>query len=651
VSLPRPGVVWGEYPERPAAPRITAAGALRNLRCLAGGPRIAPYAGFAQRVEALANGRGFEPEQDLPRLTALRRAGLEHEESLAEAFAIAGAAMESRLGLKPHATQVMAARILLDDRLAEMATGEGKTLAIALAAAIAALGETPVHVITANDYLAARDAAEMAPFFSALGLAAGVVTQPLDMARRRLAYACPIAYCTAKELVFDYLRDRMLGPGGLGDLERRARRLTGARPHSPVSQAPLLRGLCMAIVDEADTVLIDEAGVPLVLSQPAGPALEHDFLADAARLACALTAGDHFELRGTGGVALTGAGRARLADWPASRHAIQNDPRHREETLCLALTARHLLARDRDYVVREGRIAMVDETTGRTAPGRAWSRGLHQLVEIKEGVASTQRNETVSQITYQRFFPRYLRLAGMSGTVRGAAWEMSTVYGLESVVVPPRLPSLRVDEPLTLHADSEALWRAVAARTRDVHALERPVLIGTASVAQSERLSAVLTASGLDHVVLNARQDREESAVIAAAGERGRITVATSMAGRGSDIRLGEGVAALGGLHVILCQHNASRRIDRQFLGRAARRGEAGSTQAMLALDSELFERWLPLWWRNIAASGLPLALLRLTAVLPQWLAAYTRSRQRHTLRGADEETERELTFHRETHP
>ncbi|MBI2772363.1 MAG: hypothetical protein HYX47_22275 [Burkholderiales bacterium] len=627
MRRPFPGAVWGGYPQRGGEREPWASSAWRGLRQLAGGPRAARYRRFARKVA----------ERDLSGSDA----------ALVKDFVRACETMESTLQVRPYPSQVMAARIMLDGCLAEMATGEGKTVAIALAAAIAALGNTPVHVITANDYLASRDAQAMAPFFQALGLAVGAVTQPMDQAQRRAAWACHVTYCTAKELVFDYLRDGLAGGRGLADLEQRARRLAAGPQDSMV---PLLRGLSMAIVDEADTVLIDEAGVPLVLSQPAPAALEHGFLQQAAGQAGALREGTHFTLAPDGkGVSLTDAGRERLLqDWPPARQPAHNDSRHREDTAILALTALHGLRRDRDYVVRDGSVILVDETTGRAAPGRAWSRGLHQLVEIKEGCAFTGRNSTVSQITFQRFFPRYLHLCGMSGTVAGSAWEMSSVYALPTVVVPPRLPSLRRSEPLALLPDSPALWQAVCARVNEVHATGRPVLVGTGSVAESEQLSAVLHAAGLAHTVLNARQDSGESEVIAAAGQRGRITVATSMAGRGTDIVLGDGVAALGGLHVILCQHNVSRRIDRQFIGRAARQGQPGGAQALLALDFPLMRRWLPAWWRRLAAKGLPPPLLHLTARWPQWVAAYTQRKQRQTLCRADEETERELSFNRE---
>lgn len=646
-----PGVVWGSYPQRSRGARgDLVQRAVGALRALAGGPRQAPYAAFASRVDALLGAPSSESLADAVQALRLRQSGRAWDDAaLAQAFVLAARALESTLGLRPYPTQVMAARILLDGRLAEMATGEGKTIAIALAAAVAALGNTPVHVITANDYLAARDAAALAPFYAALGLSCASVTQPMEQADRRVAWGAAVAYCTARELVFDYLRDGMARPQALGDLEQRARRL-GSGAAAP---APLLRGLCLALVDEADTVLIDEAGVPLVLSRADGSAAGHAFLSQAAHHAAGLREGIDFELLGAGRQArLLPAGQQQLLAWPAGppgTPALHNNRRHREDTVALALVAAHSLRRDRDYVVQGGRVTIVDDTTGRAAAGRAWSRGLHQLVELKEGCAFTARNASVAQITYQRFFPRYLRLGGMSGTVGASAREMRAVYGLETVAVPPRLPSRRTVRPTVLLPDTPSLWRAVVAEVADVHAQGRPVLVGTDTIAQSEQLSAVLAAAGLPHALLNARQDGAEEAVVAVAGQRGRITVATSMAGRGTDIALGEGVAALGGLHVVLCQHNASPRIDRQFSGRAARRGEPGSVRRMLALDFPLFERWLPGPWAALARGRrLPAWLVRLTCWWPQWCAAYTGRQNRQSLSRADEETERALIFDRE---
>ena len=652
-SLPMPGILWGDYPERgPEAEQsgIVARldGAWRTLRTAMSGYHKAPDRHFARQVAAhAATIDGEDSPAWTRRLLALRaslaRHGLNDATAL-EAFALAALACERALGLRPFATQLEAARVMLDNRLAEMATGEGKTVAVALAAAVAALAGTPVHVITANDYLAARDAHALRDFYRACGLRADAVTQPMDRDARRYAYGADIAYCTAKELAFDYLRDGLARPRGMSDLGRRARRLGAAAAAAP---ATILRGLCMAILDEADTVLIDEARMPLVLSQGAEEVDAAAFLASALGLARTLRDGADFNVHADRRVTLTTAGVQKVGAWPAATGPYASQRRHREDMLCLALAALHLYERDRDYVLRAGKVFIVDDSTGRAAPGRAWSRGLHQLIEIKEDCAPGRAYATVAQITFQRFFRRYLRLAGMSGTLNGAERELGAIYGLTVVRIAARTPSRRACSRLQLYANRAALWHAVARRAREVHDAGRPLLIGTASVAESEQLSHTLAAAGLPHAVLNARQDEAEADLVANAGNLLRITVATSMAGRGADIRLGPGVGERGGLHIILCQHNGARRIDRQFIGRCARNGQPGSVDTMLALDGALFTRWLPGWWLRIARkhARMPAWLLRLTAALPQWLEERHQCAQRRTLCRLDSQRESELEF------
>lgn len=559
-------------------------------------------------------------------------------------FAHVCAVLYSTLNLRAYPTQIMAARVMLDGRVAEMATGEGKTVAIAIAAAVAALENPAVHVITANDYLAERDAHEMAPFYAALGLSVGAVTQPMDKQSRGTAWGRRITYCSAKELVFDYLRDGMIRRAGEGDLERRARRLMGGT----TSDALLLPALCVAIVDEIDTVLIDEASVPLVLSQQGASEPEQPFLHEALAQAALMQIGDDFVFRPPSkDVVLTDAGRHRLSSWPKTQDSLHNQTRHREATVTLALVALHALHRDLDYVLLGGKVVIIDPSTGRAAIGRAWSRGLHQLVELKEGCRISQQTDTVSRITYQRFFPRYRLLCGMSGTVAGSEYELGAVYNLRIVAVPPRLPSRCRHFPLALYANTEALWDAVVRNTRSIHATGRPVLIGTGSVSESDRLAALLAKAGLATAVLNARHDQAESDIISAAGQAGRITVATSMAGRGTDIKLGDEALRIGGLHVILCQHNISPRIDRQFLGRTARQGQPGSWQVMLALDFPLLRRVFPERFRPQLLL-LPALVLQATVRCCQRFASYTASLQRQSLSRADEDSERELLFNRE---
>jgi preprotein translocase subunit SecA len=536
-----------------------------------------------------------------------------------------------------------------------MATGEGKTLTVALAAAVGALAGLPVHAITANDYLVTRDADKLRPLYAALGLSVGCVVQADERPARAAAYRCDIAYVTAKELVFDYLRDGQAGqdPGA----------------------ARVLRGLCMAIVDEADAILLDEARVPLILSQPAdmGDALRH--ARQALRFAEALEAGLHFELDAEALAArLTERGRDRLARATASADALADasvaaasgsagpiyadlspvwrNRLHREHAVCTALAALHLYRRERHYLVRDGRVQLIDETTGRIAEGRAWSNGLQQLVELKEGVAPSPEFATVAQITYQRFFPRYFRLGGLSGTLDDARAELLARYGLSVRPVPLRRPCRRRVAPTRLLPDHPSLWVAVARRVQMLHRRGRPVLVATDSVAEAQALADHLQRAGLPHVVLHARsagaEGAQEAEVVARAGQRGAITVATNMAGRGTDIALGEGVAALGGLHVLSCQLNPARRIDRQLAGRAARQGDPGSVETWLSLDSALLARSLPARWRAALAPyarRLPPACVAALLRLPQWLEERRQCDQRERLTRHDEQMERRLAF------
>jgi preprotein translocase subunit SecA len=504
---------------------------------------------------------------------------------MAETLAAVAEVAARELGQRPHSAQLFAARAMLDEQLAEMATGEGKTLAAALTAAAAALARVPVHVITVNDYLARRDGERLRPLYAWLGLTTGVVTQEMDPQARRAAYACDITYCTAKELVFDYLRDALARGSDAGTLhERIAPRLT------------VLRGLCMAVIDEADSVLIDEACVPFVLSRSHGDRETLEHCRRALAVAATLTPRRDFVLQPDERSAeLTPAGRQKLDSAANACDGLWSVQRYREEVVALAVSALHVLRSDRDYLVRSGRIEVIDPTTGRTAPGRSWSRGLHQMIELKEGCAPTPRAESAAQITYQRFFSRYLRLCGMSGTLAEGRRELRRVYGLAVARVPPRRPSRRSVLATRVFARAEARWTYVAQRARELAAAGRAVLIGTDSVADSQALAGQLQDCGIAHAVLNARHDRAEAEIVARAGEAGRVTVATSMAGRGTDIELDPSALARGGLHVILCQANASRRIDLQFLGRCARRGEAGSCETLYCAQDAPRQPWLRL--------------------------------------------------------
>lgn len=578
--IPIPGPVWGAAPLRQAGAGV-------------------PDRGGWQRGWRLHGRRGAAaPAPALPDIRRrLRREGLSGP-AADDALAVAASTAANTLGQSPRANQLQAARVLLAQRLAEMPTGEGKTLAVALAAAVAALAGVPVHVVTANNYLAARDAAAMSPLFAALGLNAAARPGADDDAARRTVYAADIVYATAHDLAFDFLRDRQAAAGN-GELEDVALALAaGAATPRP---AQLMRGLCLALLDEADSILLDEAEMPLVLSRPlphsANPAARHAFLWQALALSRRLAPGDYTLDADSRRALLTPGGEDRLAALaaPLGGHAaVWQRPRWRRDAVQTALAALHLYRRDEHYVLRGGQVEVLDEVTGRAAPGRVWSRGLHTLIALKEGLAAPPDTETVARTSFQRFFQRYWHLAGISGTLWEARAELAAEYGLPVQRIAPHRPCRRSQAPPRTFADFEAMFAAAADRCAALAAAGRPVLVGTDSVADSLRLSSVLSQRGVAHRVLNALNDAEEAAIVALAGSAGQVTVATRMAGRGTDIEPDAAALAAGGLHVLSCQHNPSPRLDRQLAGRAARRGHPGSVEA-----------WL---WRPGAAQVIPTA-------------------------------------------
>lgn len=515
----------------------------------------------------------------------------------ARALGCVCAAAQRVLQRSPYDTQILCAAALLDDHLAEMATGEGKTLAAGLAAAVAALAGIPVHVLTANDYLAARDAAELAPLYLALGLRTGVIEAATPAEARPAAYACDLTYATAREVAFDHLRDRAHLRELGGELEQHARALSG-EPPAPL----LLRGLCMAIVDEADSLLIDEATMPLVLAESHDDPGHRAACFQALMLARRLQVGEHAILdAATLGLQWTEEGTAALEQFAAGLGGAWLNRRHRQDLVGAAMVALHGLLRDQHYLVREQRVELLDAVTGRAAAGRVWSRGLQTLVELKEGCTVSPVTRTSAQTSYQRFFASYWRLSGISGTLAECRAELAAVYGKRIVAVPLRCPSRRVMHPHRLFPDQATRAFAVVMRVRALVREGRPVLIGVDTVAGAAALSTLLDEAGLAHRVLDASHDADEAAIVARAGVRGAVTVATRMAGRGTDIALGEGVAALGGLHVICCQDNPSARLDRQLVGRAARQGDPGSAEIWLSQD-------VAVWQSPVGAGGAPVA-------------------------------------------
>jgi preprotein translocase subunit SecA len=592
-ALLRPGVAVGRYPQREdirenwldrAVGRINGAGR-QLLRSRGRG-----FEAFVSEVNAAAAGLDALSDPELQwRTRELRRRmyseGLK-DELVAQSFALVREVAGRRLGMRHYDVQLFGGRVMLEGMIAEMETGEGKTMTATLPACAAALAGIPVHVVTVNDFLVTRDAAWMKPVYSAFGLTVGTILEGMSLEERRTAYACDITYCSNKQLAFDYLKDRLL----LGRENRQLHlQVEGLHAERPRSSRLLLRGLCFAIVDEADSVLIDEARTPLIISNKGDNRQEESTYRDAMAIARQLASPRDFTIRARDRqVELTDFGKARARKLSRAYGGIWSGVKRRNDLLKQALAALHIYQLDKDYLLKDGKVQIIDEYTGRVMEDRTWERGLHQMIETKEGYAISGRQETLARISYQRFFRRYLRIAGMTGTAREVAGEMWAVYRLNVVRVPTNRPLRRVSLPQQVYARSDQKWRAILARIRERHREGRPILIGTRSVSASEHLSGLLRASLLPHQVLNARQDEEEAQIIAQAGRRGAITVATNMAGRGTDIRLDPGVAENGGLHVLCTERHDAARIDRQLFGRGARQGDPGSYELIVSIEDEL---------------------------------------------------------------
>jgi preprotein translocase subunit SecA len=549
----------------------------------------------------------------------------------AVAFALAREAARRHAGMRHFAVQLLGGAAMMGGALAEMQTGEGKSLTALLPAITAALMRRPVHIVTVNDYLARRDAEQFRSVYNALGLTVGLVEHGQQFRDRQRAYACDVTYCTNKELVFDYLRDRL----ALGSRRAHARLLVEELFQDRAVGAPrklLLRGLNFAIVDEADSILIDEARTPLILSDiQASAANDNDVYQTALDLAKRLAPGDDFHLRaGEKAIALTARGARRAADLTKGLLGVWAIRRAREELLQQALTAEHFFQRDVQYIVTQGKVQIVDEYTGRVMPDRSWEGGLHQLIEAKENCAITERNQTLARITYQRFFRRYLHLCGMTGTAIEVAGELRAVYGLRVVRIPTNRPLKRMNCGTRIFSTAEDKWSAVVESVREATRHRRAVLIGTRSVDASEHLGKLLLREGLQPVILNARQDQQEAKIVADAGQPCRVTVATNMAGRGTDILLHADVRAKGGLHVVLTEFHESRRIDRQLFGRAGRQGDPGSFESIVAFDDELFRRFAGKQLLHIA-NGLLRQGRQVPTVLGQFLRARSQSAAERT--------------------
>ena len=559
--------------------------------------------------------RDHELKEQLASLHEVYRRGRAGGEDRVRAMAGIRESAKRTLGMEPYPVQVAAGLGLTKNLFVELATGEGKTLVAATPAIFAGWRGRGCHLITVNDYLAARDAETLQPLYEFCGLRVASVDEEMSPQDRRDAYAADITYCTNKSVAADYLRDRIaLGRlHGLTDalLTSRLPRPRNLRnPRSPTQRGFHFRGLVMrgletAIIDEADSVLIDEAVTPLIISQESNDAQRIAAFKTAAGLAADLTLDEDFTLnRRYREVDFTRQGKRRLAERCVGLDDGWQGERLREEMVNQALSARHLFLRDQHYVVQDDQVVIVDESTGRLMPDRSWRAGLHQAVEAKEGVEVTPPKETLARVSFQRFFRGYRHLSAMSGTGWEARHELWQNYRLLTAQVPTHRPCIRAWDGERVLADTAQKLQAVVDEVERVHATGRPVLLGTRSVESSEDLSVLLTERNLFHQVLNAVRHEEEASIVAQAGQKGAITIATNMAGRGTDIKLGPGVAKLGGLHVVSVERNDSKRIDRQFVGRAGRQGDPGSAVGFAALDDVLIKRYGTRLAKRLATSS-----------------------------------------------
>ena len=487
------------------------------------------------------------------------------DDLLPEAFAVVREASKRVLGMRHFDVQLMGGVCLHNGNIAEMRTGEGKTLVATLPVYLNALTGKGVHVVTVNDYLATRDSEQMGRLYNFLGLSTGLIVANLDFNQRREAYACDITYGTNNEFGFDYLRDNMV---------------------TDVLQM-VQRPLNYAIVDEVDSILIDEARTPLIISGPGQRSTDNYY--KLAKIVPHLVRDEDYiidEKQKT--IAPTDSGIEKVEKMLGVENLYDAENIELNHLLGASLRAYAMMHRDTDYVVKDGEVVIVDEFTGRLMFGRRYSDGLHQAIEAKEGLKVERESQTLASVTFQNYFRMYEKLAGMTGTAKTEEKEFIDIYGLEVIPIPPNKPLIRTDLPDQIFKTKAAKYRAVVRNAVERHKVGQPLLIGTTSITQSEELSDMLLRAGVPHNVLNAKHHEKEAEIVANAGQMGMVTIATNMAGRGTDITLGEGVPELGGLAILGTERHESRRIDNQLRGRSGRQGDPGSSQFFLSLEDDL---------------------------------------------------------------
>jgi len=608
----RPGISLGSYPQKQEADLTELEQALtrwfdqfktRFHRKIYSQNYVAQQVN--KHLQILQNSSEQELDEIIQQLRDdLHRKGLTRG-LIFKAFAIIRETAKRTLGKSHYDVQLFGGWIMLNGMVAEMETGEGKTLTTTLPACTAALAGIPVHVITANDYLAARDCEIMVPLYERLGLVAASVIDGMETKQRQQSYWADIVHTTNKQIAFDYLRDRIEMGNDTGPLKFQYRQIQRQLPGG--QNALLLRGLCFALVDEADSVLIDEAKTPLIITKTIPNDESPDTYSDALYLASILFKDQDYSVNEKiQSIELTLEGEEKLVDLIINLPKLWQKKGKREMLVIQALKATLFFKKDVQYVVNDGKVQIIDQSTGRIMADRSWEQGLHQMIEAKEGCVISELRQPQARISYQRFFSRYLRLGGTSGTISEVASELQSVYGLDVIKVATYRPSKRIMMPERIYRNEALKQHVVVERITELYQQQRPVLVGTSSVAESEQVSTWLNANKIPHKVLNAKQDQHEADIIAAAGQLGAITVATNMAGRGTDISLSDEVKSMGGLHVLALSRNESRRVDRQLYGRCARQGDPGSAEAILSLEDATLQKYYPRTWLNLFAKLAP---------------------------------------------
>ncbi|MCS5709077.1 hypothetical protein CC99x_009190 [Candidatus Berkiella cookevillensis] len=577
----------------------------------------------------------------------LYNAKLQHN-LIIHSFAIIRECAFRTLGIRHHHEQIMGGFVLLQGMLAEMQTGEGKTLTATLAAITAALQGIPVHVVSANQYLAKRDADTMKILYHRLGLQVSYIQDCMSTEEKKTAFQANITYCTSSQLAFCYLHDYIAR-----DHFSQTENQTQFRNFISLEKSSdtILRGLCFAIVDEADTVLIDEAKTPLILAKESKNISQIKTYKQALSIAELLTRDLDFLIQKNDEFILTTEGKRKITFACQKLKGIWSGKRNQEFFVKLALTSKYLFIRDRDYIVSDNKITILNKNTGRLLPNSTWEHGIHQMIELRENCAISNFTETIARITYQSFFNRYLHLSGMSGTLKDISTELQEVYKLFTVVIPTHKPCLRHADKSMLFKNLNEKYSFLMQRIIFEHNNGRPILIGTHSISESEFISSLLMQQNIKHVLLNAKQDSAEAFIIQNAGQPSSITIATNMAGRGTDIKLGFGVNEKGGLFVISAEMNPSRRIDRQLFGRTARQGEAGASQCIYSLEDTVFKNYYAKFILKLLSlcfptkKILPHWLAQLLIYIPQWHSEYKNKKLRLRLMRTEKSLSKHLSF------